>query len=130
MQGLGWGKTLARLEQLQIPAVWSGRVGTAGTAAQVMLRQTGSLSSNPKSHSWVWFPWAFLGDIWRVTDSEILGVGSASVTAELQGLCCPFPEPLLSQPCLGHWLATRAVTRGDPKGQMGFAFPQHSPKSR
>lgn len=48
MQGLGWGKTLARLEQLQIPAVWSGRVATAGTGAQVMLRQTGSLSRNPK----------------------------------------------------------------------------------
>lgn len=52
------------------------------------------------------------------------GVGSGSVAAKcrVQGLCCPFPGLLLSQPCLGHWLATTAGTKGDNKGQDRLCF--------
>lgn len=44
------------------------------------------------------------------------------MSAELQGLCCPLPRLLLSQPCLGHCLATKAVTKADTEAQTGFAF--------
>lgn len=77
----------------------------------------GSASLGP---SWVTSGESQTQKSWGVAEAQ------SQLSAEPQGLCCPFLRLLLSQPCLGHWLATK----GDTEGQTGFAFPQHPPKSR
>lgn len=76
--------TPARLEQLQLPPGWDGRVGAEGTGmaagrGRLRLRQTGSLSRNPKDSLLGLLPFLVSLESHRV---KTPGAGSGSGTGE------------------------------------------------